>query len=114
MYTNETTSGDILGTYSDQQQAITEAKTRLEDDPELGEVHVCRVEVIGRATHVPDSDWQSVVAWLWEGEKILPPGPVPAVFACDPDESCGYALSDPKHPGFHSIHADIWDARAGK
>ncbi len=25
-----------------------------------------------------------------------------------------YDPSDPKHPDFHSIHADIWDARAGK
>jgi hypothetical protein len=25
-----------------------------------------------------------------------------------------YDLSDPKHPEFHSIHADIWDARDGK
>jgi hypothetical protein len=37
-------------------------------------------------------------------------------FRCDPDESAGlaYDLSDPKHPDFHSVHADIWDARAGK
>jgi hypothetical protein len=26
----------------------------------------------------------------------------------------GYLLSDPKHPQFHSVHADIWDARDGK
>lgn len=25
-----------------------------------------------------------------------------------------YALSDPKHPDYHSIHADIWNAREGK
>lgn len=25
-----------------------------------------------------------------------------------------YDSSDPKHPDFHSIHADIWDSRAGK
>jgi hypothetical protein len=25
-----------------------------------------------------------------------------------------YELSDPKHPDYHSIHADIWDARDGK
>jgi hypothetical protein len=25
-----------------------------------------------------------------------------------------YDLSDPKHPDFHSVHADIWDARDGK
>jgi hypothetical protein len=26
----------------------------------------------------------------------------------------GYATSDPKHPEFHSVHTDIWDARDGK
>lgn len=36
------------------------------------------------------------------------------VFKCDPDESGGYDVSDPKHPDFHSVHADIWDAREGK
>ena len=25
-----------------------------------------------------------------------------------------YALDDPKHPDWHSIHADIWDNREGK
>jgi len=28
-----------------------------------------------------------------------------------PSDDSGYDLSDPKHPEFHSIHADIWDAR---
>jgi hypothetical protein len=39
-------------------------------------------------------------------------------FVCSPedvDESAGaYELSDPKHPRYHSTHADIWDARDGK
>lgn len=35
-------------------------------------------------------------------------------FVCNPDESAGYELSDPKHPEFHSVHADIWDMREGK
>lgn len=30
------------------------------------------------------------------------------MFACDPDPSCG---QDPKHPGYHSLHADLWDNR---
>jgi hypothetical protein len=25
-----------------------------------------------------------------------------------------YEISDPKHPEFHSVHADIWDNREGK
>lgn len=41
-------------------------------------------------------------------------------FRCDPDEStgwserAGYDTSDPKHPDFHSVHADLWDMREGK
>jgi len=30
------------------------------------------------------------------------------MFACDPDPSCG---QDVKHPGYHSLHADLWDNR---
>lgn len=37
-----------------------------------------------------------------------------AAFMCNPDESGGYDISDPKHPDHHSVHADIWDAREGK
>jgi hypothetical protein len=38
-------------------------------------------------------------------------------FVCAPadvDESGGYDLSDPKHPDFHSVHADLYDNREGK
>jgi hypothetical protein len=35
-------------------------------------------------------------------------------FRCNPDESGGYDRSDPKHPDWHSVHADIWDMREGK
>lgn len=35
-------------------------------------------------------------------------------FRCDPDESAGYDPSDPKHPDWHSVHADLWDSREGK
>jgi hypothetical protein len=31
-----------------------------------------------------------------------------------PADDSGYSLSDPKHPEFHSVHVDIWDARDGK
>ena len=30
------------------------------------------------------------------------------------DEDAGYELNDPKHPEYHSTHADIWDMREGK
>ena len=40
-----------------------------------------------------------------------------SVFTCAPedvDESSGYDRSDPKHPDWHSVHADLWDLKAGK
>ena len=40
---------------------------------------------------------------------------LPARFECDPDESGGYDLSNPKHAAFHSTHVDLWDViRDGK
>jgi len=127
MYTVETVSGRTVATFFERDEyplpacemAIHDAKTRLDDDPEIGELTVYvhtqgRQIEIGRATHVPDSDWQSVVGWLWAGEKVEAPGPIPAEFRCDPDESCGYDVSDPKHPEFHSVHVDHYDSREGK
>jgi len=59
----------------------------------------------------------AIEPWLMEREaafsefrKAVKAG----AFACNPDESGGYDLSDPKHSDFHSVHADIWDAREGK
>ena len=52
-------------------------------------------------------------SWLSEG-RAAAAMPASAVFRCNPNESGGYDTSDPKHPDWHSIHADIWDARAGK
>lgn len=34
-------------------------------------------------------------------------------YRVEPDEDA-YDPTDPKHPRFHSIHADIWDSREGK
>ena len=34
-------------------------------------------------------------------------------YRMEPDEDA-YDPTDPKHPRYHSTHADIWDAREGK
>lgn len=56
----------------------------------------------------------AILPWLMEREEARRTMPVPGfgenVFS---DES-GYDRDDPKHPDFHSIHADIWDMREGK
>lgn len=62
----------------------------------------------------------AILPWLMERDEAL--RTMPRAFACNPDESGGFALSDdsgydrsdPKHPDWHSVHADIWDMREGK
>ena len=88
-------------------EAILEAKTRLEDDPEIGHVEVYQDDCyIGQATHVPDHDWQSVVGWLWDGERVLPPAGIPSIH-----DGEGYTLDDPKHPTYHERMSDFADLR---
>lgn len=57
---------------------------------------------------------REIAPWHREGVKVLAEMKAAGAFACDPDESGGYDTSDPKHPDWHSVHADIWDAREGK
>ena len=109
-------------------EAILEAKTTLELDPELGHVEVYQDDCyIGQATHVPDRDWQSVVGWLWDGERVLPPAGVPLPGPAQAEayrqsltpeevadlesEQPGYDLDDPKHPTFHERMSDFADLR---
>jgi len=86
-------------------EAIIEAKQRLRDDPEYGHIDVFVDErYIGCATHTPDSDWQSVVTWLWDGEKVQPPAAVPIVHS-----EGAYDISDPKHPRHYQAMVDLHD-----
>jgi hypothetical protein len=50
--------------------------------------------------------------WLRERDEAR--RTLPVAFVCDPDESGGYDLSDPKHAAFHSTHVALWDERDGK
>jgi hypothetical protein len=45
----------------------------------------------------------NVVAWLDDEDVVRP----------EEDDS-GYDVNDPKHPEWHSTHADLWDLREGK
>ena len=56
----------------------------------------------------------AILPWLMERDQARrSPFPSPRMVEIGAGES-GYDLSDPKHPDFHSVHADIWDAREGK
>ena len=112
-YEFQTVGGDVLNKVDNfqadpldvDQMAIVEAKSRLEEDPELGEVLVFKDGCfLGRATHVPDHDWQSVVAWLWDGEVVLPPAGIPPLH-----DGSGYDISDPKHPRHHDVMSGLSD-----
>lgn len=58
-----------------------------------------------------DSAKANIGPWLRErdeAERLY------QVFNCDPDESGGYDISDPKRPNHHSVMAEIFDSREGK
>jgi hypothetical protein len=59
-----------------------------------------------------DAVKSAIGPWLYERDQAR--RTLPSAFYCDPDESGGYEISDPKHTNFHSVHADLWDAREGK
>ena len=112
---------EVSGQWRSKEAAVADAREMLEDDPERGELTVWELdEHEAFAYHVrtiafgPDRDWQSVVVDLAPGERVTAPGPIPAEFHCDPDESAGYALDDPKHPTFYERYAAAWDEREGK
>ena len=89
---------------------------------EVEGVTICRIDD-------PEALYDHVKAavgpWLYEREQAFAEfrqavksgtGPA-AAFICreeDIDESGGYDTSDPKHPDYHSIHADLYDNRQGK
>lgn len=52
--------------------------------------------------------------WLYERDAAQRTFVAQGGYARGFHESGGYATDDPKHPDFHSVHADLWDAREGK
>lgn len=76
MYRVESVSGNVFTSMLDEQEAMLEARQRLEDDPELGEVYVSyEGQYLWRATHAPDLNWNSIVIVIPFDEKLtIPPG----------------------------------------
>lgn len=57
---------------------------------------------------------REIAPWHREGMKVLAEMKAAGAFECGPDdidESGGYDRSDPKHPDWHSVHADHYDNR---
>lgn len=75
MFRVEAASGTILAELQDEQDAVLEARIRLEDDPEMGELYVAsEEEYLWRATFVPDFDLNSVVAVIPFDAKLVQGG----------------------------------------
>lgn len=71
MFRIESVDGTVFTTMDEEQDAILEARQRLEDDPELGEVYVASVDqYLWRATHAPDYNWNSIVVVIPFEEKL--------------------------------------------
>jgi hypothetical protein len=92
---------ELSGPWRTLEWAIGDARDRLEDDPELGEVIVWEIDPSGNlvthhrtVTFGPDANWQSEVVVLKPGERIRAPGRVPRRITEDDLE--GYDLGDPK------------------
>ncbi len=112
----DTPAGDEIATLHglSEDEAIIEAKTRLEDDPELGELHVCRVqeEHVWTITNVPtNTSGDSEIQALRAGEPIPDPGYGKLIQMWKDELDPGYDISDPKHPRYHSVHVDLYDSR---
>lgn len=111
MYLIENTSGDILDTRPTYEEAVDRASAMLADDPELGTLEVFRSEHQATVTHGPGPDWDSVIVVLKPDEKLAALASMRREFHCDPDESAGYDLDDPKHPTFYERMSAVWDDR---
>ena len=73
---------------------------------------IVRVNVQNVAEQLYDQVKARIGPWLRERDEAY--AEFKARFSCsfeDIDESGGYDLSDPKHPRYHSVHADLWDMR---
>lgn len=76
MFKVEARNGEVtLSEHPTLRPAIDAAMAALEDDPELGSVEVYgyigeRAVYAGQATSVPDANWNSVVGWVWAGQKV--------------------------------------------
>ncbi len=55
----------------------------------------------------------AILPWLMERDEALREYRLMGA-AVEADMREAYDASDPKHPEWHSVHADIWDANQGK
>lgn len=67
-----------------------------------------RVNIHGAAKDLLDAVTEQIKPW-WDDAEIVRRS---MRTLSDPRE--GYDTSDPKHPDFHSVHADLHDSREGK
>lgn len=58
----------------------------------------------------------AILPWLMQRDEALREYRAGMALAADvlADARDAYPIDSPKHPDFHSVHADIWGAREGK
>jgi len=94
MFVVETSDGDWLAQRSNLEDAVTEAKRLLADDPERGELIVAEWRQVKTVTFGPTADWDSEIVVLEPGERISALGYVPHRISEKDLEA--YELNDPK------------------
>lgn len=73
---------------------------------------IVRVNIQDVAEQLYDQVKARIGPWLREREDAEQT--FNRAYAAEEEAREAYALSDPKHPAYHSTHADLWDAREGK
>lgn len=81
----------------------------VDEDPVLSDSGWMVLNVHAIADELYDAVRSEIGPWLQEREDARRTLPVAAM-----DVSDGYDLTDPKHPDWHSVHADLYDSREGK
>ncbi len=81
----------------------------VDEEPEVDENGWFRVNIQAVADKLAQEVHTNIDPWLAEAASVR------RIFECgagEIDESAGaYDLNDPKHPRYHSVHADPWDNR---
>ena len=129
-YTLENAAGDLIAAFSSEDDlpltaldmAVQEAKVRLEDDPEIGQIEIYEHAddpfrfhqhsvYVGCVTWAPDVYWESQAAWVPRGETITPPARVEPRLSDDDFEalvSDAYADDPAKREGMRKMREAGW------
>lgn len=104
---------------------LTASRIRIDEDEghivlliDSDEEDTITVDIHGIAVEFHDDVRREIGPWAHEAEDArqavaagVPLKVYTKVVSVEDAIEDGYALDDPKHPQYHSTHADLWDAR---